>query len=596
MGRGSLASVGIFLGVLLVLTGGAVLGVLQVRWARVASSGEELRMRVSLDRGAAQAAGHAEEEVRVLHSLAHLAPADLAARRWSRLERQLRFWSANARFPELLRGLYVVGRLPDAEVLALDQAQGRLLPAALPADLRDRLRALTEDGGLSRRDFSLPLPQMRRVIALPVNRPSDPPTARPSAVVLVALDIRILYEKVLAHYVASDMGDYLYRVVASGTGEVLARSEGLAAGRAPEVSVVISGDSLMGLTAQADLQADDADEPVLLQDEGSIALDPLLQSWLQRAQGAIARVNALPREQSPGSGGDVTLQIFYPKGSLDRAVRNRQSLNVGLSLGILALLILSVFVITSFYQRSLRLRSSEQEFVASISHELRTPIAVIQATSENLSRGLVSDPSRQQRYAEVIHAQIKRLSGMVENILLYAGLQPSRARPPSLSRIDLPALVQDVVLPLQYLAAERSSTLALELQDMPPFCCSDQMALHGIIENLVMNAIRHAESGDITLRVSRAPGPLLQIVVEDQGPGIPAREQRRVFEPFVRGERSSRAQKPGSGLGLHLLKRMTAVLGGKITLESPYTDAHHEAQKGCRFTVMIPYQERCDGA
>jgi signal transduction histidine kinase len=241
------------------------------------------------------------------------------------------------------------------------------------------------------------------------------------------------------------------------------------------------------------------------------------------------------------------------------------------SLGIIGILLASMVVLSRMYGRSVRLRASEQEFVASISHELRTPISVIQATSENLSRGVVTEPARLPRYAEVIHGQIKRLSSMVESILLYSGLESGRARSPAMMEIDLPALLREVVQPLEHLAEERRSTLRLAADSLPDIICSDGTALRLIIENLVMNAISHASPGEIRLSVTRKAFDTLRIAVEDDGQGIPAREQARVFEPFMRGERSARQQRPGSGLGLHLVKRVAALLGGKVSLESPYT-------------------------
>jgi signal transduction histidine kinase len=601
MGKGALSNLGVFLSVILVLAAGAILGVLQVRWARVATHAEEQRLRISMERGAMQAAGHAVEEIRVVHSLTRLSRADFTAQDWSVMESQLHFWYANARFPDLLLGLYVIRRLPAMGVLSYSPSRGRLLPSALPSDLLAVIPSFAAMRDIPLSGSSRSLPGMRRVVILPLYAAASTSEGRsepPTAAVLILLDTKVLYTEVLPHYVASDMGDYFYRVIDAGTGEVLAQSEGLPAARTPEVSVGLSSDNSPANVA-AVAMGQDASEgagiPGPVPQWGSSSVDPLLQSWLLRAQGAPG-ISDAPPPSSSARGDEATLQIFYPKGSLDSTLRIRQGLDVGVSLGILALLLVSVFVLSSLYRRSNRLRTSEQEFVASISHELRTPIAVIQATSENLRRGVVSDPARLPRYAEVIHGQIKRLSGMVENILLYSGLQSSWVRAPSLTAIDLPALVQDIALPLQYLALERSSTLRLDLDGLPAACCSDRMALRGIIENLGMNAIRHASPGEIVLSIGRPSADCLRIAVEDRGPGIPAREQRRVFEPFVRGERSARAQKPGSGLGLHLVKRMVALLGGRITLESPYADGHHAAQKGCRFTVIIPFQETCNGA
>ncbi len=179
---------------------------------------------------------------------------------------------------------------------------------------------------------------------------------------------------------------------------------------------------------------------------------------------------------------------------------------------------------------------------------------------------------------------------MVESILLYAGLESGIARRSLTAELDLPGLVDEVVQPLQQLASERGSRLVLATQPLPATVCADRMALRLVIENLVTNAIRHAESGEIRLAVERRPFDTLRLTVEDDGRGIPSREQGRIFEPFVRGERSVREQRPGSGLGLHLVRRVVDLLGGKVTLESPYRDVDGAERTGCRFTVEAALQ------
>jgi signal transduction histidine kinase len=184
---------------------------------------------------------------------------------------------------------------------------------------------------------------------------------------------------------------------------------------------------------------------------------------------------------------------------------------------------------------------------------------------------------------------------MVEGILIYSGLQTGRPWVPSIADVDLRALVEEITQPLHYLAAAGGSTIAVRTDGMPPVIRSDRVSLCVIIENLVMNAIRHADAGEIRLALDTAEGRL-RIVVEDPGPGIPAREQRRVFEPFVRGERSVRDQKPGSGLGLHLVRRVSRLLDGDVALESPYRLPDGEVRPGCRFMVLLPLNEEGHGA
>ena len=184
---------------------------------------------------------------------------------------------------------------------------------------------------------------------------------------------------------------------------------------------------------------------------------------------------------------------------------------------------------------------------------------------------------------------------MVESILFYSGLQAETGRKPKLARIEPAKLVEDITQPLAVLAAGNGSRLVVRHDGLPARILSDPVALRLILENLVTNAIRHADPGEIRLELTRRAFDLLRITVEDDGPGIPAREQRRVFEAVVRGERSSSDQKPGSGLGLHLVRRVTAMLGGSVSLESPYRTLADQPRPGCRFVVTLPCREAPNG-
>jgi signal transduction histidine kinase len=574
---------------LAIFAGGAVLGVLQVRWVGEASRAEESRIRASLNRGSEQVRTQSEDEIRVLLSMARVSPTAIAAGDWTGLTESLQLWYANTRFPGLLRGLYIVRQLPSGSVLAWSKDAGAFVEVDLPSELAeaipDALAAAQSPGSWP----TASLADWRRVVVVPVyGSRHGGAAAQPTGAVVVDLDARVFYGDVVPFSMKRNLSEFPWRIVDAADGTTVGESAGLAAKWKPEVVVGLRS------LAVADNGGRDTPQPA---PDGSATslLDPLLQSWLQRAQGSTDAA-AAPPEPETNAGTEAYLQVFYPGGTLAGTVRARQALSLALSLGLIGILLASLAVLSRLYRRSARLRASEQEFVASVSHELRTPIAVIQATSENLQRGAVSDPARLPRYAEVIHTQVKRLAGMVESILLYAGLESGMARRPSMAEVDLQGLVDEVVPPLQQLASERGSRLAVSTASLPSTACADRTALRLVIENLVTNAVRHAESGEIRLTVQRRPFDTLHLSVEDDGRGIPAREQGRIFDPFVRGERSVREQKPGSGLGLHLVRRVVGLLGGKVTLESPYRDIAGAERNGCRFTVELPCKERCDEA
>jgi signal transduction histidine kinase len=562
----------------LLLAGAVVLGVLQFRWASAASVAEEGRMRALIGRGADQVAAESGEEVRVLLSLARVSPEEFAAGDWSRITSSLTLWFRNAPFLDLLQGLYIVRRLPDGNVLAWDRSAGSFTTGSLPAGLAAGMTAPLESAGRPQAWTTVRVDDRNTAYIAPVAGPD--PSRKPTGAVIVVLDPQVVYEKVVPFYMERSLPDYPFRVVAAGTGEVIAQSSAPTAGRTPEIEEALASLRVadFGQRAGPGPGPDGAGS--------ALSIDPLLQSWLQRVEGQASTPPSPPQIPS-----DATLQVFYPNRTLAGAVRAQQVLSLIAAFGLLGFLVASAIVLSRMYRRSVRLRASEQEFVASIGHELRTPIAVIQATSENLARGVVNEPGRLSRYAEVIHGQIRRLAGMVEGALLYSGLQSGRAQAPTVGEVDLAALLADVLRPLEPLAAERGSVLKLETEGLPRPVRTDPMAIRLIVENLTMNAIRHADPGPIRVSAARRAFDTLRLCVEDDGPGIPAREQTRVFEPFVRGDRSVRAQTPGSGLGLHLVRRVVSLLGGRAELESPYATLAGVTRKGCRFVVTLPCRE-----
>lgn len=586
MAKGRVPRFAPWLPVLAVLAGGVVLGVLQVRWIGEASRAEETRLRGTLRRGVEQVRSHAEDEVRVLLSLARAATLALDGGDLSGATESMRLWQGNTRFPGLLRGMYLVRRPPDADVLAWSAGDGGFVGAALPDEVADAVGTALADAAARVAWPTVSLPDWRRIVVLPTVRRTTAGRASSAAAVAVDLDARVFYGEVVPFYMARNLAEFPWRIVDAADGSTIGASEGLAAGREPEAVEDLLSVAVVSLSRR--------DDPLRSPDGGPL-VEPFLQAWLLRAQGEELPTEPRPPDQQPAAA-EARLEVYYPGGTLAGTVRTRQALSLAVSLGLTGLLLAGVGVLTRLYRRSVRLRASEQEFVASVSHELRTPVAVIRAASDNLRTGAVSDPARLPRYAEVIHGQVRRLSSMVESILLYAGLESGMARRPVTATVGLPELLEEVLQPLAQLAAERGCRLALEAPSLPATACADRTALRLVIENLVANAVHHAGSAEIRLAVHRQPPDRLRIVVEDDGSGIPARERSRVFEPFVRGERSVREQRPGSGLGLHLVRRVVELQGGKVTLESPYRDPAGAERAGCRFVVELPFAERCDEA
>ncbi len=274
--------------------------------------------------------------------------------------------------------------------------------------------------------------------------------------------------------------------------------------------------------------------------------------------------------------------------------------NMALSMSIVVLLLCSLAAVFYLYRRTGTLRNLEQEFVASMSHELRLPITVIKAIGDNISSGVVKDRKRLELYGRELTRESDRLNTMVEGILVYSGMQNNGKRPQAVP-LDVRGIVQEVISELQLLDGWESRKINSSVKPGEMPILGDASGIYQTVKNLLINAYYHGMPADssvpriVRLNIYRKPLRTLCIIVEDNGPGIPKKEQRRVLEPFYRMERSILSQVPGSGLGLHIVKRIAELNKGRLMLESPYRDAGGNLHEGCRVTVEMTVEESSDG-
>ena len=280
------------------------------------------------------------------------------------------------------------------------------------------------------------------------------------------------------------------------------------------------------------------------------------------------------------SNGNWLLSVKHADGSLDDFVNKTRLKNLGISFGILALLGASVVLLLVSTQRAKLAAQRQLDFVSSVTHEFRTPIAVICSAGDNLADGIVNNPSQIERYGKLIRGEGNRLSEMVEQILEFAGAR-SRRKKYDFQAVSLDSVIETVLADCQPLLAEKNFTVEKQIAaDLPPVL-ADPNALKQSLQNLVNNAIKYSDGNrQIKIR-ALASGERVKISVADHGIGIDARERKRIFEPFYRGQRAVADQIHGNGLGLSLVKQIVAAHNGDITVESA-------PEKGSVFTISLP--------
>jgi signal transduction histidine kinase len=257
--------------------------------------------------------------------------------------------------------------------------------------------------------------------------------------------------------------------------------------------------------------------------------------------------------------------------------------NLAMAFGILLILGAGLITVVISSQRARTLGKLQMEFAAGVSHELRTPLAVIRSAAHNLRSGIVRDKEGVEEYAKIVQEEARRLSDMVEEVLLYSETEAGQKKY-KLEPIDVNEVIDRALTNLSPTIGLDECDLTTRIDhDLPPMK-ADAASLTQCVQNLLSNALKYGKrEGKAQIEIMARKEPAaneLQLSVTDRGPGIDDTDQRQLFEPFYRGKNAS-SNVPGNGLGLHLVKRIMQAQGGRIT----FSPAPHG---GASFTLHIP--------
>ena len=231
-----------------------------------------------------------------------------------------------------------------------------------------------------------------------------------------------------------------------------------------------------------------------------------------------------------------------------------------------------------------RLEEMRRDFIANVSHELKTPLTAIRGMVETINDDPDMPPAIQSKFLTKITDQSMRLSALITDLLTISRLEDPGQQLREFERCDFVEIIRECCNRLQEVALAKQILLRQDLSIDVALVEGDPEALGQLVDNLISNAIRYTPGdGTVTLRLGCDNG-FWVFAVEDTGIGIDAVSQTRIFERFYRVDTARSREVGGTGLGLSIVKHVTKDHGGSVAL-------HSSLGKGSTFTVRLPTVE-----
>lgn len=293
---------------------------------------------------------------------------------------------------------------------------------------------------------------------------------------------------------------------------------------------------------------------------------------------AAALLVAVPFREGLGS---WRLALYQPPGASPGASVRWQVRVFMAALGVLVAVIVAGIVATwRLVRRETEMARLKSDFVANVSHDLKTPLSVIRMFGETLEMGRVPDEAARQEYYRVITRESERLTRLIDNVLDFSRIEGGRRTYERVPTAVEP-LVRETLEAFAYPLVQQGFKLDVRIAPDLPEVPMDAEAVGQALANLVDNAIKYSGERKAITIDAQVAGARLALAVIDEGIGIPPAAHRRIFEKFYRVGRSDTQGRRGSGVGLALVRHVAEAHGGRVTVES-------RPGEGSRFTLWLP--------
>ncbi|MEO1529096.1 MAG: ATP-binding protein [Planctomycetota bacterium] len=227
-----------------------------------------------------------------------------------------------------------------------------------------------------------------------------------------------------------------------------------------------------------------------------------------------------------------------------------------------------------------RVEAIRREFIANVSHELKTPLAAIKGYAETVELALEDDPESAKHFVAQIDHQCERLEDLIADMMRLARAQSGKGTL-VIQSLDLENVVRQAMTSFLPVASAKGIELTVKPCQGSPHVMADEEAALTITQNLISNALRHTDAGGHVTVSYRKESSGWIIAVQDDGVGIAEEFQERIFERFYRVDRTRKSKDGGTGIGLAIVKNLTRALDGTVRVISA-------PGKGATFEVWLP--------